>query len=111
MQASGVAGRSNQSLSACPISFDTQSGLINPTLDGNNLTVSISALTALHSVGIKGSEKQASVEGFVTPTVTNQHHLPETCHPAMSYFNISTPVHVRLQVIEQQDERLILFAC
>ncbi len=39
-QARSDAGRSNQSLSACPLSFNTHCRLINPTLDRNNLTIS-----------------------------------------------------------------------
>lgn len=77
-KADSDADRSNQSLSVCPNSFNTQSRLIKPTLDGNNLTLSLS-----HSSS--QSKKSLFVKYKSAPAVL-----------AMWYLKVLTPVHVRL---------------
>lgn len=77
MQADSDAGRSNQSVSAFPISFNTQSRLINQALDGDNLTISLTAL---------GKMFRKNKVCFV--------FVYETKQPAVWYLKLLTPVHV-----------------
>lgn len=86
MQADSEAGGPNQSPSACPFSFHTQSRLIKATLDGDNLTVKSSKL----SHGASLELQRISVVGRMT--IKHQFQLfqinTDHCHLAMWNFRM-----------------------